>query len=74
MITESDIWSQEEDESIQIMGTYVLEDKDIDDENIEINIEQREEDLVQNRDLDLILSERASRFYDPKTIGLLLLS
>ena len=29
----------------------------------------RESDIGQERDLDLILSERASRFYDPKLVG-----
>lgn len=29
----------------------------------------RESDIGQDRDIDLILSERASRFYDPKLVG-----
>ena len=33
----------------------------------------RQSDLQQDRDLDLILTERAQRFYDPKVIILLLL-
>lgn len=34
------------------------------------DIGEREIDFFQNRDLDLILTERATRFYDPKLSGI----
>jgi GTP-binding protein HflX len=42
----------------------------INDSNIDINrMSLREEDFEQSRDLDLILSERAKRYNDPKVTG-----
>lgn len=34
------------------------------------DVGEREMDFFQNRDLDLILTERATRFYDPKLSGI----
>ena len=34
------------------------------------DVGEREIDFFQNRDLDLILTERATRFYDPKLSGI----
>ena len=44
-----------------------LQDEETGTSTVETGI--RETDLTQNRDLDLILTERATRFYDPKLLG-----
>jgi GTP-binding protein HflX len=55
------------DEENPLANQLATVEKDVD--TIIQKIAVREEDLLQVRDLDSILSERAKRFYDPRTVS-----